>query len=159
MADPDWTPSVADVAALLQARTKVPGDKWIGTFQDADPDADPPLAATRPNATEVTALITMAVRRVSSAIGTDPCTEELSNDAGSMAAIYAAMLIEQSYYPEQTQNAGSSFQSLRSLWNDGITTLVEAVSEQCGTGTGEGALRPKASFDDHALIGRSGPVW
>lgn len=168
---PSWRPAVADVAALIRARTKIPGGVEAGTFQDervADPDADPPVTAqraTRPNATEVEALIDQACRRVASRIGGPTiCSDasDLEDDAKSAAAMYAAMLVEQSYWPEQTTAAGSSFQSLRSLWADTIKDLAEGVESRCGTGTGGDGVastEPSSYFDDAQLIGRSGPCW
>lgn len=147
-----WQPTVADVGALLRARTKVPGGGEVGTFTDE----------TRATAEAVENLIRQAVRRVMSKLdGVSPCNDELRDDAGSAAALYAAMLVEQSYYPEQTTNAGSSFKSLQSLWTEQIKDLSTAVAQVCGTGGGEGdtGARPRATFDDCQLIGRLGPEW
>ena len=150
---PSWAPTVSDVAAHIWARTKVKGGKQIGTFN----------SNTRPTGTEVERLIYQGTRRVATAIGADPCTEELRFDAGAAAAIYTAMLIEQSYWPEQTRNEGSSFRALESLWKDQIKTLTEAVGEQCGGGDGEavGGSGPLAvgHFDSRRIVGPCYPVW
>lgn len=154
-----WAPTVEEVAALIRARTKVAGGVELGTFRD--PQADPRVAGTRPTASEVRHLISQAVRRVQSELGgADPCSRELREDARGLAAIRAAMMVEQSYYPEQTTAAGSSFQSLRALWRDDIGTLRKAVDEECGSGSaGPGDATPRARFDDAPLIGRSFPRW
>lgn len=150
-----YDPSVDDVAALLQARLERRGGGKAQTFDDT----------TSPTGTQVGLLAGQAGRRVAASIGTElcPAAADLADDAIQAAAIYAAMLVEQSYFPEQTRNAGSSFQSLKSLWDDAIRTLTEAVGERCGSGDG-GAVggegqRPRAWFDALPLIGRSSPDW
>lgn len=152
---PTWAPSVAEVAALIRARTKMAGDIEVGTFNED----------TRPTGAEVERLIAQACRRVSTAVGVEPCSDELRADAGAAAAVYTAMLIEQAYWPEQTTAAGSSFKSLEALWKGQIETLEVAVSEQCGGGeSGEGGAAgsplARGGFDDLPLIGRSTPgLW
>lgn len=151
---PIWAPSVAEVAALIRARTKMAGDIEVGTFNED----------TRPTGREVERLIAQASRRVSTAVGTEPCSDELRADAGAATAVYTAMLIEQSYWPEQTTASGSSFKSLEALWKAQIDTLTEAVGEQCGGGeSGEGGAAgapiARGGFDDLPLIGRSTPGY
>jgi hypothetical protein len=147
---PDWAPSVGDVAAHMRARTKVRGGDEADTFTEE----------TKPTRSAVERLIVLACRRVSSAIGASPCNDDLRLDAGAAAAIYAAMSAEQSYYPEQTSNVGSSFQSLKSLWKDQITDLKAAVTAQCGTEAGGEGQLPESSFDDYGIIGRTNPpAW
>lgn len=151
---PTWTPSVAEVAALIRARTKVAGGKELGTFTED----------TRPTAADVERLIQQAVRRVATNTGADPCTANLQLDATAAAALYTAMLIEQSYFPEQTTGtSGNSFTSLEKLWKDQISMLTTAVGEQCG-GSGEapggGDQMPAADMDDgFYLISRTYPAW
>lgn len=149
----DWSPSVADVAAHIRARTKDAGGNEVGTFDET----------TRPTGEEVERLIVKAVRRVQTQVQT-PCTTELQEDAGAAAAIYAAMLIEQSYFPEQTQAAGSSFNSLNTLWKEQIKVLDQEVARICGGaaeaeggGTGaEAGLTPVLlGNDDREIIGPS----
>lgn len=151
--DYTWQPEVWEVGALIHARTKQRGGKGeLGTFN----------AHTRPTGQQVEYLILQACRRVATAIGAEPCTEALKGDAKAAAAIYAAMLIEQSYWPEQTVAQGSSFKNLEALWKDQIRTLTEAVAEQCG-GSGEavgsGGQIPREGSDELPLIGRTGPLW
>jgi hypothetical protein len=149
---PEWTPSVEDVAAHIRARTKNPAGKEVGTFD----------ATTRPTGEEVERLISKGVRRVMTQVG-DPCTEELREDAGAAAALYTAMLIEQSYFPEQTTATGSSFNSLMKLWEGQIKVLDEEVARECGGaagGEGGGAdgkaiLTPAAYTDLREVIGPS----
>jgi hypothetical protein len=152
-----YTPSTGEIAAHLRARLKEPGD-----FEPEDFTAN-----TRPTQAQVEVLAAQGDREVGKRIGRELCQaaldEGLDEDARAAAAIWVAMLIEQSYYPEQTRNAGSSFQSLYQLWKDSIKALTEAVGERCGTGDGDAVggegQRPSAFFDDNALIGRNYPAW
>lgn len=172
MADPvpSWRPSVQDVADLIRARTKIRGDIEVGTFQDEDQEADPPVAGTRPNATQVERYITRGCRRVIAAIGgAELCDEAqedgLEDDAANCAALYAAMIAEQSLDPESTNDRNSSFSSLKSLFNEELSTLTEAVDERCGGASGggaggtSGALAKAGASDGLRLIGRTFPEW
>lgn len=152
--DITWAPSVDDVAALLQARLAKRGGGMAQTFDDT----------TRPTAQQVEKLIARGVQAVVSRVGADPCSDELKDMAGSTAAIYTAMLVEQSYYPGQTRDAGSSFQSLLSLWKDDIKALDSRVAEECGEGGGAGGSGGDnrtgvGYFDTLPLVGRSYPDW
>lgn len=154
MADPTWTPTVAAVAALIRARTKVPGGKEVGTFTEN----------TRPTNAEVEAIIAQAVDHVSAAIGGDPCNDGLRESAGAASAMLAAILIETSYWPEQAEARGSAASRLESLFNTRMKALTASVAEQCGgQGTGgsedgnSGALAAGSFYDGHALIGRDYP--
>jgi hypothetical protein len=149
-----WEPSVAEVSSYIRARTKIPGGGIAGVFTEE----------TTIKAREVEPLIAQAVRRVSSEIGAEPCTDELKIDARTAAAIYAAMLVEQSFFPEQTTAAGNSFASLEKLFKPQLQTLANRVERECGTGSGgedgsEGATIARATFDDRRLLGPNGPVW
>ena len=86
----DITPSVADVGALLRARTKdINGDE-VGTFNDD----------TRPTSAQVITLIDEAVGDITTRMGPSPPLE-LAGAGKSAAAMLTACLIELSYYPEQ----------------------------------------------------------
>ncbi len=152
---PSWAPSVSEVAALIRARTKDSGGNEVGTFD----------STTRPTGRQAERLIEMAVARVTTAVGTNLCTADIEADARDCAALYAAMLAEQSYYPEMTQAAGSSFNSLKALWEPAIKTLTEQVAETCG-GEGDGGEATgapvghvSAAFDDREIIGPNGPMF
>jgi hypothetical protein len=154
MAEATFKPTVEDVAALIRARTKVPGAKEAGTFNDV----------TRPTKTEVEALIGQAVDHVAAAIGGDPCNDQLKQSASAAAGLMTAILIEASYWPEQAEARGSTASRLEALYNARMKSLTAAVSEECGgqgTGGGEdgnsGAL-PAGTFGDGLpLIGRDYP--
>lgn len=166
LADVSWRPTVDQVGALIRARTKIRGSVEIGTFLNADEDGGP----TRPTKDAVEDLIDTAMRRVSSAIGgyelcETAISDGLDTDAAAATAQYTAALVEQSYWPDQTQAPGSSFRSLMELFKDSLKTLVEAVGERCGGTAGEGAgggsqaLAKAGAPECPDLIGREGPVW
>lgn len=154
MAEPTWTPTVAAIAALIRARTKIPGAKEAGTFTDM----------TRPTAAQVEELIAQAVDHVEAAIGGDPCNDSLRDSAGAASAMLAAILIESSYWPEQAEARGSSATRLESLFNARMKALTASVAEQCGgQGTGgeesgdSGAGAAGRFSDGLPLIGRDYP--
>jgi hypothetical protein len=146
-----WRPTVADVAAHIRARTKDAGGNEVGTFDET----------TRPTGAEVELLIDKGVQRVQTQVG-EPCNETLQEDAGAAAALYTAMLVEQSYFPEQTAAGGSSFNSLNTLWKELISVLDAEVARICGGETaGDGGapagagLTPAAYTADREMIGPS----
>lgn len=113
-------PTVADVGAILHARTRVSdesGGDEAGTF----------TADTRPTADQVTALINLAAQDVRMRVGTVP---ERFNDAESACiSLRAGMLVELSYTPEQIGNTTDRtvYQSLRIDYRDSLAGLVRAV--------------------------------
>lgn len=155
MPEVSWTPSTKQVASYIRARTRVAGGGIIGDFTEA----------TRPTKAEAEEIIAEAVQQVILEIGTaTPCTEDLEAGSGTCAALYAAMLIEQSYYPDQTTSEGNSFKSLQSLYKPKMQALANRVQRECGTGSGgedgaEGVAISRASFDGRRLIGPNGPCW
>jgi hypothetical protein len=154
VAEIDWKPSVAEVASYIRARTKIAGGGIAGTFTDQ----------TNVKASEVEPLIDQAVRRVTSEIGASPCTEDLTSDATTAAALYAAMLVEQSFFPEQTTGVGNSFASLEKLFKPQLQTLANRVQQECGTGSGgedgaDGSAIARATFDDRELLGPNSREW
>jgi hypothetical protein len=150
----DWTPATTDVAALLRARTKDTNGNEVGDFNDD----------TRPTGAEVESLISSAVGEVSSRIGTDtPCEAGLLQRSKGSAALYAAMLVELSYFPEQVRTDRSPYDRYKELYDDGITSLSEEVISRCGEDEGESdvegsGLLPYYAFGDQDPIGRR-TVW
>lgn len=113
---PEWDPSVADVAALIRARTKPrDGQSYTGTFNDA----------TNPTEAQVQELVDQAVGEVEARTGTVPDAQEPR--AGNVAAIYAAMLVELSYFPEQINTDQSPYDRLKELYDEAITGLIESI--------------------------------
>jgi hypothetical protein len=147
--DVDWRPALVEVGALVRARTKSKmGGPPLGTFTDN----------TLPKGEEVEALISYATSSVASRIGLSPCTDALKSRARGMAALYTAMLIELSYFPEQVGSDRSPYAKYKELYDDGMGALTEAVAENCGGGGdgesvgGSGPL-PSYSFPAPTCIG------
>jgi hypothetical protein len=155
MAEATFAPTVADVAAYIRARTKVPGGKEVGTF----------TVNTRPTEAEVELLIAQAVDPVAAAIGGEPCNDQLTQSATAAAAMLTAILIESSYWPEQAEARGSTAARLEGLFDKRMKALSAAVAEECGgQGTGgeeggnAGAEAAGSYSDGYALIGRDYPA-
>ena len=155
MALEDFTPTASDVGALLRARTKDTNGNEVGTFNDD----------TRPTGDQVSSLAADAAARVASAMGTDaPCPDNadkvaaVNAKAKAAARIYAAMLVELSYFPEQVESGRSPYDRLEKLWSKEVAALTEYVAEECGGGSdagGSGGIPlAQASFPGQAVIGR-----
>lgn len=146
-----WRPTTKDVAALIHARTIVPGGNRIGDF----------TTATEPTGEAVERLIDLAVRSVASQTGVEPCKAPLVADARTAAAYLAAALVEQSYWPEQTKSESSSFSSLMKIGNQTLKSTAERIQAQCGGEEGgdeDGGVLAAGGFDDgFELIGRDWP--
>lgn len=155
MAEATFKPSVAEVAALIRARTKIPGGGEAGTFNEN----------TRPTATEVEAIIDQAVDHVAAAIGGEPCNAQLVQSSTAAASLLAAVIIETSYWPEQAESRGSAAARLEKLFDTRMKALTAAVAEECGgQGTGgsedgnSGAVAAGSFSDGLPLIGRDYPA-
>jgi hypothetical protein len=119
-----WRPSVAQVAAILRARTQDDQMQEVGTFTDA----------TRPTDVQVEELIDSAVAAFAAEAGADPCTENLALAAAGHVALTVSLLVELSYFPEQVASSRSPFEQLKDLWDAQHEGLVSAVSFSCGSG-------------------------
>lgn len=112
----DWSPDLEDVGALVRVRTKpIDGQTATGTF----------TSNTRPTDQQVEQLIIQAVGYVEAAIGT--LAEDLYDRAEHVAAIYAAMLVELSYFPEQVNTDQSPYEKLKELFDGAMSGLLGAV--------------------------------
>lgn len=157
--DPDpRLPTVDDVAAIIRARTQDSHDDEIGTFNDD----------TRPTGVEVEKLIDNAAGVVYSRLGdmsdemlVCPTADDLQDQARYMVSMLAAMLVELSYFPEQIEANRSAFEHYKELWDDQMTTLIDAAAE-CRAGevtpdTEDGGYIGKASWafpvDTGGLVG------
>lgn len=146
----EWAPTVDDVGALLRARTTDDSDDELGTFS----------SVTRPTDTQVEALILTAAGHVASRVGSSSnlCEEGLTEQATGLAALYAAMLVELSYFPEQVGGNKSPYDKYKELFDDGIESLTDAVARICGGGEGEGDTdvvgSPTGDFGPYDSVGR-----
>src|SRR5512146_1100661 len=147
-APPIYRPTIAKVSSSIRARTTIPGAGIAGVFTED----------TVIRAKEVEPLIDEAVDLILAHLGGVPCTEELQKQMIPVAALLAAMLVEQRFFPEQTTSAGNSFSSLEKLYKPKAASLAEQVEKQCGTGgggeggDGAGSAVSRATFDARRLI-------
>lgn len=118
--------SLADIGALMHARTNVMGSE-IGTFTDQ----------TKPTGVQVEDLITRSDSEVRARIGQVPPVA-LYPAVRSLIALRTAMLIEASYFPESSDDA---YQRFRELYQDLLTDLTLSLS-----GTEPGANTMLASI-------------
>lgn len=111
-------PSGEAVAALLHARTMDRDGNELGVFGDN----------TRPTGAQAAALAAQAAGDVAARIGYGLLADPLSGLATNVAAIRAAMLIELSYFPEQSAGDQSPYEQLRALYEQQLGFLSDAVA-------------------------------
>jgi hypothetical protein len=97
---PTYTPTLADVAALIRARTKDDNGNELGNF----------TAATRPTDVQAEEAIAHAVIALGEKVG--GIGPKCTNVARMAAAYGAAAEIELSYFPEQARADRSGYQFL-----------------------------------------------
>jgi len=133
---PAYTPTVADVAALIRARTKDGNGNELGTF----------TAATRPTEVQAQEAIDHAVVALHEKVG--PIGERCAPTAQLAAAYGAAAEIELSYFPEQARTDRSPYQFLVKRYEallEGVRACVlgdlPGIGPEGGpTGVGMGTL-------------------
>jgi hypothetical protein len=108
---PEFWPTVTDVATLLRTRTVDRQGNEGGTF----------TSDTRPTAAQVAEIIKQAALDLSAQIGPD-IPDDLIPEARRIVAIRAAMLVELTYFPEQVAASRSPYAEYRQLWLDAIGT-------------------------------------
>lgn len=119
-------PEVADVGAILRARTTNSASKEVGTFD----------GTTRPTGDQVQGYIDQAVDEVLTAVGNEFFREEYARNAANLAAIRAAMSVEQSHFPEQIADGTSMYDALSDRFVKGIAALADAVRDGSPTRKG-----------------------
>jgi hypothetical protein len=117
MLDPDWAPSPSDVGAVLRSRTKDTNGNELGTF----------TSDTRPTDSGVNDLIETAVADLASDVGTVP--DELQDAARRLAAIGAAILVEQSYFQEQINTDRSPYRELVEWYDKRFARLKKQIED------------------------------
>jgi len=144
-----WVPAVADVGALLRARTKDSNGNELGTF----------TASTRPTGDEAALLIQQAADDILAATGV-LIPDAVAGVARSMAVYRAAMLIELSYWPEQVAANKSPYAAYKALYDQGMPILIKAAQEAAAGedyGAEDVARFPSYSFpqDTGGMVGWS----
>jgi hypothetical protein len=114
-----YLPTLADVAAIMRARTKTVDGDEIGTFNDE----------TRPTGEQVNRIIIQASSDVTALVDTD--IPEGAYRYAKQAIIYrTAKLIEISYFPEQIATGRSPYPEYNALFDEALTWLQQAVGRE-----------------------------
>jgi hypothetical protein len=128
-----FAPTIADVAALIRARTKDSNGNELGTF----------TSATRPTDLQCQEAIDHAVLAVGEKVGDvgSGCA-----DVARMCAAYgAAAEIELSYFPEQARTDRSPYTYLIQRWTEALNGVEQCVLGNLpsagGNGDPGGAMR------------------
>lgn len=119
-------PSVASVASLLRARTKVKGGKELGTF----------TTVTRPTSGEVNDLIDEASDEVLGKVQPPTAGSAYERRVAAAIRLYTAILIEGSYFPEEVKSGKSVAQTYQQLYASRIKSLI--AEGETGRPQGEG---------------------
>jgi hypothetical protein len=114
----------ADVARLLRARTKDADGRELGEWTDA----------TRPTLEEVEAQIEIARAIIATEAGEIP--EACAEGAETVVALLAAMLVEQSYFPEQVSTGNLSAYAMLERLFQAARAGLHACVEAHGPGAG-----------------------
>lgn len=126
----DFTPTVADVGALLRSRTLGENEDdetvELGTF----------TSTTRPTDTQVLSEIAQGVGKVVSRLGTSTLPEELYAGAKHAATLYTGMLVEVGYYTEQATGEDSAYARLKELFDEQMDDLVAGLPDTDSLGKG-----------------------
>lgn len=148
----DWAPTVADVGALLHARTRDANGQEKGTFDDT----------TRPTEAQVNSIIARAAGMVANEIGED-IDARWWPSAAEVTTLVAALRIELGFFPEQVGTGRSPYAQLKALLDGeggapgALAALVQAMAEsEAGGEVGAGDdLLPVFSFprDEGGMIG------
>lgn len=125
----DYTPSLADVGALVRDRTVDSGGNEVGTFT--------PL--TRPNDVQAQALIADATNDAYTIFGEDiPNAADpdnpnaIRNAAKEAVGYHAAALVELSHFGEQVAAGNSPYAEYEKLWKEAAQRVQEAIVSQGG---------------------------
>jgi hypothetical protein len=138
----DWRPTTADVAAILRARTQDMGTE-SGVFSET----------TRPTKGQVQLLVGRAVTEIGARLGTDELpSDDLESYARELAAIRAAMGVELSYFPEQTNSEQSAYDNLQKLFESGMASLIQALPDTSATKQGLYSLRVRSDVAGAGLL-------
>lgn len=147
-------PTSNQVATLLRARTKDSNGLEAGVFN----------GDTRPTDTQVDDIVLHAADEVYAEVGAFDSiqTVPLQNAAIRLVALKAAMLIELSFFPEQTTGDRSAFDNMRELYEANLPRLVKAINEAVARGdsVAQDGVMPYFSMpeDCGGMVGW-GTVW
>lgn len=136
-----YSPTVADVASVLRARTKDIHGNEFSEFNEE----------TRPSDTEVEKMIGMAASHLISRYGPD-VPQSHHTSVNFVTSLLAAKLIELSYFPEQINTERSPYIQLNALYMEMLEQLDESLAEEMPV-PGEGPGYPVWFFQQPYLVG------
>jgi hypothetical protein len=119
-------PTLTDVASKVRARTKVKGGNELGTFNQN----------TRPTDDEVEDLIDDACDEVLGKIKLPESGTKYERRARGLVALYTAMLVELSFFPEQVGTPKSPYDAYSALYDKRLKALI--AEGETGEPQGEG---------------------
>lgn len=119
-------PTLAEVGSKLRSRTKVAGGGEVGTFTQN----------TRPTDDEVEDLIEDALADVLGKIQLPTSGSNYEKRARAATALYAAVLVELSYFPEAVGSGKSAAPNYEKLYESRIKALI--AEGETGIPQGEG---------------------
>ena len=126
-----YLPTLADIGAIMRARTKTVNGDEIGTFTDE----------TRPTGEEVNRIILQAANDVTSTYDTD--IPVAAYRWATQAITYrAAKLIEISYFPEQIATGRSPYPEYNALFDEALGWLATAIGRETAEESGVEVLSP-----------------
>lgn len=137
MATLAYTPTVAEVAKHLRARTRGPSGDELGTFTDA----------TVPTDDQVEGIIDLAGPFVTGSLGAIVEDSPCEQGARVLWALKAAEMIEISYYPEQLA-PGGTVAALRALFAELLPYVQSCISGGGGGGSDGDSTVPYSAFYD-----------
>jgi hypothetical protein len=117
----DLRPTLADLASIMQSRVyNGTGEDEVGTF----------TYETRPTAEQAETIIDRALGLVTGRVGSVPAS--LREMVRSIVALRAAMLVETSYFPNETGSEDSAYAAYRDQYRDALADYDEAVNRNVG---------------------------
>lgn len=132
-------PEVLEVADHVMSRLKAPGGQYQSTFN----------SLTMPKVSQIERLITKAQSEVTARVGPEAgLTDPQRRRVRSLIALYAAMLVELNFFPEQIETNRSPYNQLRDLYDSGLNGLTEAIASggEVVTGEGDGRTNPGMAY-------------
>jgi hypothetical protein len=105
---PPWTPTVEQVALRILARTRQTNGVLAKTFN----------SNTDPTDEDVEGVIALTVQLLAPRLG--PVPDALIDSATSLAALKAAITVEESFFMEQVSNGASPVRSLMGEYMDAL---------------------------------------
>lgn len=137
---PGFWPTVDDVAALLRARTRVPGGRTLGTFNESTvPTADAVSVLIAEAADEVTGKAQPVDYTLPAGAGYNAPGGDYERRMRRAIALYTAILIEISYFPEQVKNSQSPVTVYQQLYDSRLRSLIAEGETGGPQGMGEGS--------------------